>query len=290
MLGLARSEASEAALRAAGFGVVRGGLADMPGSPEVAAALAAVDVAVHAAKNRDGERAHELGDRGFVASVLAENERRRGGGLPELAVVYTSGCFSHGSTAEDAVITEREQPPAGPAELAWRLDNERRLAAGLKLCAVARCALVWGRAGSHGSRIHAALRDRGLAEVFCDGQAGRCGRLPWVHVDDLGEAYAILAERLKADPTGAASGTYNVTDGRDSPEIVDVFAALARALGGGGELRRVPATTEFARFMVQRQGRVSADKIRALGWAGPRHGVPTEHAAEWARALVAARE
>jgi len=243
---LARSEEARRKLRERGYEAVPGSLGD---ADTLARAAQEADAVVHAAATGDARNGEV--DAAAVRTLL---DALRGSGK---SFVYTSGIWVYGSTGD---VPADESTPLNPVPLiAFRADVEREVLdavdAGVA-ATVVRPAVVYG----HRRGIPAIfLANRDAVQVVGDGK----NRWSLVHVDDLGDLYALVLEK---SPPGEA---YNASG--DVRTVRDVALAAARSLGG------VPLTFisldaareqlgPFADALVLDQI-VSSDKARhVLGW------------------------
>lgn len=256
VFGLARSPATAARLRAAGVNVVPGDLAD---DDELARGAASADAVIHAgfARNAfDGMQEAVALEQRATTTLLDATSRTAS------RLVYTSGIGVVGETGRQAVT--EDDPVEPPPTMRWRRDLELEvLAAGHGI--VIRPAFVYGRGGGEILRtlIEYAV-ERG--ESLYPGDGDNCW--PNVHVDDLGEAYALAVARPR---TGTV---LNVAGGEAS--LRSVGGAIGRLIGGPERTSSVPVadalgTLPFAEWLGRTSIHIDPSRARRLGWhpAGP---------------------
>ncbi|MFY9780300.1 MAG: NAD-dependent epimerase/dehydratase family protein [Candidatus Baltobacteraceae bacterium] len=248
--GLARSEQAGRKLRELGYEAVAGTLTD-----HEALALAAreADAVVHAGATGDARNAEVDAAAVLVLlDALAGSQKR---------FIYTSGVWVYGSTGD--APADESTPFNPPALVAFRAAVEASVldAADDIVTAIVRPGVVYGgRRGIPGML----LANREAVQVVGDGK----NRWSLVHVDDLGELYALALEN---SPSGEA---YN--GGVESRTVRELALAAAASLGGV-PLTFVPLEEArkgfgpFADALVLDQV-ISHEKARhTLGWtpAGP---------------------
>jgi nucleoside-diphosphate-sugar epimerase len=261
VLGLARSKASAAKLREAGVEPVTGDLtrpATLRAGVERAAAV------VHAAFVHDDWNDFAEAVEVEEAAVAALLDALAGTAKP---FVYTSGTGIIGDTGPTPAT--EDAPLHTPPFLAWRPKLEQQVLAadhGIVL----RPGLVYGRAGSGVlvGLIREAL-DRGAAFYIGDGANAWTS----VHVDDLGQAYALAVE--KAPPgTLLNLGVADVT-------MRAMADAIGRLIGAPEKTFSIPL--ERARELVPFADGIASDQRidprRArtlLGWTPSAAGLVEE--------------
>lgn len=181
---------------------------------------------------------------------------------PPKKIVYTSGVWIYGST--DTPVAE--DAPLFPATLVARRPELERLAlAGAHdgvHSIVIRPAVVYGRNGGIPEMFVTSARERGSATIVGDGT----NHWPVIHVDDLGELYALALERAPI------ASIYNGAD--DSAFTVrEIAEAASRGAGKDGATTVLPleaaraAMGHFAEALALDQ-RISSARARSeLGWA-----------------------
>jgi nucleoside-diphosphate-sugar epimerase len=257
VVGLARSDASAAAVAAAGANVVRGDLDDLDG---LAAAAAAADGVVHLAFK------HELDDlaRAAVsdlAAVEAIGAALEGTGKP---FVITSGTLLLAFAVPGQVGTEDDVLAGGP-----RADSENAVAAmaerGVRSSVVRLAPLVHSTLDHHGftHRLIATARRTGVSAYVGDGT----NRWAGLHTLDAATLYRAAVERA------AAGSRWHGVEDEGVP-----FRQIAEALGRHLDLpvRSIEpeeADTHFGFLgpLVVLDGPASNTRTRErLGWA-PTH-------------------
>ncbi|MGX6446764.1 SDR family oxidoreductase [Patulibacter sp. S7RM1-6] len=257
VVGLARSEASAAALTAAGAEVVRGDLDDLDG---LRAAATAADGVVHLAYKHDAVYA---GD--FAAAVAADlrataalGAALEGTGKP---LVTTSGSLMLAPLGlTDRPATERDTLESGP-----RIDAENAVVAlaerGVRSSVVRLPPLVHSTLDRHGfgPTLIRLARERGVAGYVGDG----ANRWPAVHTLDAARVY-----RLALESAPAGTRVHAIAD-----EGVP-FREIAAAIGRGTGLPTASVAPDdaaehfsFLGGLVGLDNRVSSALTReALGW------------------------
>jgi nucleoside-diphosphate-sugar epimerase len=256
VLALVRSKTKAEKLSAAGIKLVEGDLGDPAGWAQAAWGRAAV---VHCAFHQ-AENGVEL-DRRTIAS-----SRDLLRGQVGATLVYTSGCWVYGDTAD----TVDEAAELKPAKLVgWRPAHEKLALEAAKdgvRAVVVRPGIVYGgpHGGIPGGFFGSALKS-GAASLVGDGR----NRWSMVHVDDLAELYVRLVERAPA------ASIYNAADSSHAT-VKEIAAAASRAAGKDGEVSMVPVDQArakmgvFADALVLDQ-RISNEKAEnELDWR-PRH-------------------
>jgi nucleoside-diphosphate-sugar epimerase len=212
--GLARSDASAAALAAAGAEVVRGTLDDLD---TLRSAAAQADGVIHAAFKHDVAFS---GD--FPAAIAADRAaiETLGAALAgtDRPLLIASGT---GAIAPGQVVTEDTQPGGSDHAAAGRMDNERLLLSlpGVRTVSVRLPPTVHG-AGDHGfvARIVAAARDSGESSYIGDGT----NRWAAVHRSDAARVFRLGLEQAPARSVLHAIGEEGVP-----------LRAVAEAIGRG---------------------------------------------------------
>lgn len=228
VIGLARSEASGAALAAAGAGVQHGGLDDLDGLRQAASAA---DAVIHLAFDHDAMRAGDL-DRAAatdLAALGAFAESLDGTGK---ALVGTSGTLMLAQLALDRPGTEYDVIAGG-----YRADAENAIIAlgdqGIR-SSVVRLPPV----------VHSALDKHGFIPTLIAGAraAGRSGylqeganRWPTVHTLDAARVYLLALETAPAGSRLHAVGDPGIP-----------FRQIAGAIGGHLDLPTVSVPPEEA--------------------------------------------
>ncbi len=210
VLALARSDASEAALKAKGCHTLRGDLL-RPG--DWTSAVRRVDAVIHVAATFDDDM--EVVDRALVTALIDA------AGAPERPIrfIHTGGCWLYGATG-DAVATEATPFNPIPA-FEWAIETAEMLERSPAFsAAIIHPAMVYHRGGG--------VFDGFLDDARASGRIALWGpastRWPLIHRDDLAVAYRLLAER--ADLTGH----FNASAETGVP-IGDIAGAICSALG-----------------------------------------------------------
>lgn len=177
-------------------------------------------------------------------------------------IAYTSGVWIYGSTGD---APAGEDAPHFPATLvARRPELERIVLASAHegvLATVVRPGIVYGRNGGIPEMFVTSARERGAATIVGDGT----NHWPAIHVDDLGELFALALERAPI------ASIYNAAD--DSAFTVrEIAEAASRGAGKNGATTLLPLEQarlvmgDFAEALALDQ-RISSAHARAeLGW------------------------
>ena len=181
-------------------------------------------------------------------------------------LVYTSGCWVLGSTAQPA----DETAPLNPLDIvSWRPEHEKRVldsaSAGVRAIIV-RPGIVYG--GGRGI-VGDLLKDvsNGLVRIVGTGE----NHWPLIYDRDLGELYARLIG------TASASGVYHANDEGDE-RVNDIVAAFGEHAPIVPSVRHMPIA-EARKKMGPYADALAADQIlrspraRALGWSPTLHSV-----------------
>jgi len=208
VLGSARNDAAAEKLRAAGVEPVR---ADLSDAASFGRAAKSADAVIQAASTSD---AHSPDYEPRVASAILAAIAGA-----EKTFIMTSGVWVYGPTG-DTPATE-ETPPRPFSMVTWRPPMEQTvLHAGKTRGIVIRPGWVYGRGGGTPGVWVASAKARRKVVVPGDGKS----RWSTVHVDDLGELYALALEKAPA------GGIYNGMSG----EVIttgDIGRAIARRHG-----------------------------------------------------------
>ncbi|MEO7793547.1 MAG: NAD-dependent epimerase/dehydratase family protein [Thermoanaerobaculia bacterium] len=193
----------------------------------------------------------------FLAASSATNAPR--------AFLYTSGVWVYGDTGGRTVD---ETSPLTPLDLArWRVEHEQRVLSATTSqlrTLVLRPGCVFGGAGGLTAPWFASAI---VGEVEMVGDGTNCWST--VHVDDVGEAYVLAAER------GPGGEALNLSDG-SNPRVGEMVAAVAAAAGIPGRISSLSPDEAAERFGPLAEGLGAHQKVAnararvALGWQ-PRH-------------------
>jgi nucleoside-diphosphate-sugar epimerase len=247
VLGAARNAEAAARLRAAGVTPVDADLGDAASFGRAAREAEAV---IQTASTSDA-RSSDLEPRAATAIL----EALAGTTKP---FVLTSGVWVYGDTGDAA---KTEDSPLDPLPLvAWRLPVEKDVLQAPSIRgAVIRPGIVYGGgAGIPAMFVASARRDQKVA-IPGDGK----NRWPVVHVDDLGELYALVLEK------GAPGAIYNGST-EEIPTSGEVGRAIAERHGAAfatwplEEARK--AMGLFADALALDQI-IRSPRSNALGWA-----------------------
>ncbi|ANP52761.1 nucleoside-diphosphate-sugar epimerase [Streptomyces griseochromogenes] len=210
VVGLARSDEAEAALKSAGAEAHRGGLDDPDG---LARAAAAADGVIHLAFIHDFSDIYAAGatDLGAIEAIGAA---LAGSGKPFLV---TSGT---GIAVADHVLTEEDGPAAGLHRTASEEATVALAERGVRAVLVRLAPSVHGR-GDHGfvPRLIEIAREKGVSACLGDG----ANRWPGVHRLDAARLYRLA---LESAPAGTR---LHATDEEGVP-FRDIAAVIGRHL------------------------------------------------------------
>jgi nucleoside-diphosphate-sugar epimerase len=249
VLGLARSDASAAAITAAGAEVLRGDLDDLGA---LRAGAAGSDGVIHLAF------IHDFTD--FEASVGADRRAietmgaaLEGSGKPLVIASGTPAVPGH-------VATERDEPTSGSL-VAGRLENARATlgmaARGVRSSVVGLPRTVHGDGDRHGfiARLIGIARDTGVSGYVGDGSS----RWPAVHVLDAAHLFRLAVEQAPAGSRLHAVGDEGVPI-REIAEVIGRHLNLPTAsvpAGDFGWLGQILAIDQPASSALTRE---------LLGW------------------------
>ena len=275
--GLARSDASAAALEREGVAPIRGRKQE-PGA--WIDSVRAFDTFVHAAV--DAKDDVPTSDRTVVEALI----EMAGAGAGPRSLIFTSGLWVLGATGEDPADERASTEHPSPL-VAWRPAHERLVltaeSASLS-CAVIRPGIIYGGSGGLVGRFFATAERDGAARYVGDGT----NRWSLVHVDDVGPLFRMVAE-------ARARGIFHAVDGRPL-RVAEVARAASLAAGRGGATVSQPVEEARQRTGLLADALVldqvlSAPRSRALGWT-PRYASFLEGAsaayAEWKAARASA--
>jgi len=250
VIGLARSEASAAALRQAGAAVHLGSLED---EGSLRAGAAAADAVVHLAFLQDMARFTEAA-RIDEQAVVALGTALAGSGRP-LVVATGMGVVA----GRHAAVPESDSPPA--ARLAGPRAALRFVGHNVRTTIVSLPPITYGRGDTRGllTRIIAVARAKNVSAFIGDGS----NRWPTVHVLDAARLFRLALERL---PSGAA---VHAVAGEGVP-LRSLAEAVGRQLGvPAASIAASDAEAHFG-WLGRLLGRTpAADRTAArelLGW------------------------
>ncbi|WP_437730209.1 NAD-dependent epimerase/dehydratase family protein [Sorangium sp. So ce1335] len=241
--GLARSDASEAKVRACGAAPVRGSLYELD---VLARAAAAGDGVVHAAATTGEDRAAT-----DAAAVTAMLSAMRGG-----AFVTTTGA-PRARSSRVPVPEDDTASPGGPLE--WLAAAESRVldAAGIR-GVVVRPPMVYGDGAGPVATLVKGARAAGVARYIDEGQ----NRWSTVHVQDLALAYAMLLE-------SEATGVFHAAEASPEP-MAALFSAVGDAAGvpvRSWSLAEARSALGLMAEFLAVDAALDATKLRAMGWS-----------------------
>jgi nucleoside-diphosphate-sugar epimerase len=251
VIGLARSDESQAKLEARGIRAHRGTIAD-PSSFIQAASEA--DAVIHTASTSgpDTPQTDRMTVEAILSALVGTNK----------TFIYTSGTWVYGSTG-DAIATE--DSPLNPAPIVgFRPAIEQQILAAAQQgvrTIVLRNALVYGRGGGVVAGFVKSAKEKGGVQFVGTGE----NRWTMVHVNDLADLYVLALEK-------AAAGTLlNVASG-EPVKVKDAATAALRGAGVAGEPQSWPveAARQVMGFYVDAltlDQQISGAKAKeVLGW------------------------
>lgn len=209
--GLARSDAAEAKLNAAGIRAIRG---DFSNPASIGTATRQADAVISTATTYNAAVDGSAVD--AILDVLAGSNK---------PFIYTSGIWAHGDTGGEVV--DETTPPKPIPLVAWRQAVEDRVLDGAKRgirSIVVRPAVVYGRGGGVPAGWVQSAKEHGAARYVGTGE----NRWPFVHVDDLADLYVLALE-------GAPAGTLLLGVTGQSVPVRELAAAASRGAGAGGQ-------------------------------------------------------
>lgn len=222
------------------------------------AALESSDVIIHTMLDK---KRHFETDRALFGALqaLGTQKRRR--------FIYTTGCSIFGKVAVQ-VLDERTEPnPDHPLSFRRQLEREA-LALGNVGTAVLRPGFMFGNDGFNSvSTDWFAMAEQGDPVFRGDREKG----WSWVHVDDLAEAYRLLAE---ADDNVVSGEIFHAAD-EHRPRSLDVMRACLDAAGFAGQIRlEAPMKGDNISTWFDQNEFSSSEKIRQrLNWRARHEGV-----------------
>lgn len=253
VLGLARSDASAAALEAAGAMVHRGSLDDVE---SLRAGAREADGVIHTAFNHDFSKfaQNAAADRAAIEAMGAVLEGS------ERPMLVTSGFAG---LAPGQIATEADVPP--PATATYPRASEEAAAAvaarGVRITTIRLAPSTHG-AGDHGfvPLLIDLAREKGIAAYIDEGE----NRWPGVHRFDAARLYRLALEH------GAVDGPFHAADEEGVP-----FREIAGVIGRGLDLPVVSLSGEaaaahfgwFRNFAGAGMAASSARTRATLGWA-----------------------
>jgi nucleoside-diphosphate-sugar epimerase len=261
VVGLARSKKSAEKLRSMGAEAVEGGVEDLEALRQAASSA---DAVVHAAFNYDDWSKMDESYRAERAAVSAMLDALAGSDKP---LIYTSGGGTIGDTGLEPV--DEDVVPNPPDWVRARLEVEKLVLASAERGVrgvVVRPGLVYGRGASG---IVLLMID--LAQQAGVGRTVGSGENAWsaVHIDDLGELYALAVE--EAQPGSVLHAVHG-----EPVRMKDLAASISRVLGKGGVVQAWPVDEARQAFhfadSLAGEKRMSAARTKAeLGWepSGP---------------------
>ncbi|MGW5193590.1 SDR family oxidoreductase [Kribbella sp. NPDC004138] len=255
VLGLARSDASEATLKAAGADAVRGGLADLD---VLRAGAAKSDGVIHLAFSNDFSSPEALaaGIAEESAALAAMGEELVGSNRPLVAVSGTPWIPGRASTEADPLPTEGPVGGRGRSVMAALALAER----GVRSAAVRMPRTVHNQGdGGFAGLLTQIARQTGVSGYPGDGTQ----RWPAVHALDAAVLFRLVLENA---PAGTA--WHAVDDEGDA--VRDIAAVIGRRLGL--PVQSVPEETygPLGPIFAADQPSSSAHTRQTLNWQ-PRH-------------------
>ncbi|MGW7682034.1 SDR family oxidoreductase [Kribbella sp. NPDC054772] len=255
VLGLARSDASEAALRAVGATTVRGGLADLDA---VRAGAAKADGVIHLAFSNDFSSPEALaaGIAEEGAALAALGEELTGSDRPLVTVSGTPAVPGRPSTEADPLPTDGPVGGRSRAVMAT-LDLASR---GVRSAAVRMPRTVHNQGdGGFAGLLTQIARQSGVSGYPGDGSQ----RWPAVHALDAAVLFRLVLENA---PAGTA--WHAVADEGDA--VRDIAAVIGRRLGLPVESVAPETFGPLGPIFATDQPSSSAHTRQVLGWT-PQH-------------------
>jgi nucleoside-diphosphate-sugar epimerase len=249
--GTARSPEAHKLLQERGVAAIQGDVRDPRALADAARQAGAAIYSVQLTSDDSFEI-----DRAALEAIVAAFA---GSGKP---LIYTSGVWYYGATGQTAAT---EETPANPIALVAKRPALERIvldaaAHGVRGIVI-RPALVYGHFAGIPMMLAGSAKESGAARFVGDG----ANHWPLVHVDDLGELYALALERAKP------GDVFNATD--DSYfTVAEVAQAASRFAGAGGRTQAWPLEEArkvlgpFADALAIDQ-KISSGRARTqLGW------------------------
>ncbi len=252
VMGLVRSDRSEASLKARGDRAVRGELSQFD---LLAQTVKEVDGVIHVALTANAEGI-EL-DKQVIIVML---DQLVGSGKP---FIYTSGTLVTGDSGER--VTDETEPVQPDSPRGWRGLHEQLVlqsaARGVRAIVIRPSTLVYGPGAKEVLQIVQQARQQGAVSYVGNGQ----NRRSTVHVDDFAALYVLALE--KAQP-----GELFIGAGDEVIRQKELAEAASRAGGAGGKTVSIPyeeavgAMGLLATIQTMNSVVSSAKARRELGW------------------------
>lgn len=189
-------------------------------------------------------------DPDFVRTVLSGLD-----GTPK-PFVHTGGIFTFGNSTD---ISE-QSPVSPPAMTSWRGPNEATVRASAVRTTIVAPGIVYGR----GAGIPAMFVGDGVHEVRLVGDGSQ--RWSTVHVDDLGELYALAVERGEQDGYVLAATGDNPT----VRELAEAGAHGSPVVAESVDASRERLGAQYADALLMHQECSGAHARSAYGWTPTR--------------------
>lgn len=225
VLALARSDASEAALAAKGYQILRG---DLRAPDHWAGAVRDVDAVIQVAATFDDDQ--EEVDRRVAEALI------KAAGAPQTPVrfIHTGGCWLYGATG--GAVADETSPFNPIPAFEWAVGTaEMLMASPAFTTAIIHPAMVYHRGGGVFAGFMEDARAGGPVALWGPPNT----RWPLIHRDDLAVAYRLLAER--SDLTGH----FNASAETGVP-IGDIARAICQRLGVEPAFEERDMTAEIA--------------------------------------------
>ncbi|MGU3411661.1 NAD(P)H-binding protein [Microbacterium sp. M1A1_1b] len=233
---IVRSDAKAQAAREAGATAL---VEDVTDTDVVARLAHEADAVVHTASA-------EQVDPAFVRTVLGALD-----GTPK-PFVHTGGIFTFG----DSTDISEQSPVSPPALTSWRGPNEALVRASAVRTTIVAPGIVFGR----GAGIPAMFVGDGEHEVRLVGDGSQ--RWTTVHVDDVGDLYALAVERGEQDGYVLAATGDNPT----VRELAEAGAHGSPVVAGSIDATRERLGTDFADALLLHQECSGAHARSTYGW------------------------
>jgi nucleoside-diphosphate-sugar epimerase len=223
------------------------------------AELESSDVVIHTMLDK---KRHFETDRALFGALQALSPR-----AARRRFIYTTGCSIFGKVSAPVLDETTEPNPEHPLSFRRQLEREA-LALKNVSTVVLRPGFMFGNDGFNSvSTDWFAMAEQGDAVFRGDQEKG----WSWVHVDDLAEAYRLVAE---ADESIVGGEIFHIAD-EHRPRSLDVMRACLDAAGYKGKIRlEGPAKGDNISTWFDQNEFSSSQKARErLGWTSRHEGV-----------------
>jgi len=142
--------------------------------------------------------------------------------------IFTSGIMTYGTTSTGPLVESTIPKPTLLQMQQRKAFEEKVLGTEEFHSVVTRPVFVYGGSGGPIGNIFFGIKPN--EDLVLTGSRDK--RWSWVHVDDLGLAYVLIAKK----GSSVAGNIYNLAD-RDNPRYEDVRVSIAKAIGWNGKIR-----------------------------------------------------